>query len=104
MYALESMSYMTAGLADVQKTDDIVVEAAMTKVFAAQAAREVVDHCSAILGIRSIKSEESFHEVFLTKICEGFKFKVPNLTVVLFSYSLTFAPLICGRAALTFCG
>ncbi len=39
MYALEAMCYMTAGIADVQKKDDILLESAMCKIFACQVSR-----------------------------------------------------------------
>ncbi len=54
---------MTAGLADVQAEDDILVESAMTKLLAVRAAREVEEHCRAILGDRAYSEEEPFAQV-----------------------------------------
>ncbi len=50
LYALESAVYMTAGLADVQKTEDIGCEAAITKYFALKCTREIAHTCSTLLG------------------------------------------------------
>ena len=58
LYALESTTYLTSGLADVQKTEDIAVEAAMTRLFALKVAREVFDLSFSIFGSRAFDEDD----------------------------------------------
>ncbi len=53
VYALESMTYLTAGIADVQREPDLYMEANITKYFATQVARQVLDGCVALFGSRA---------------------------------------------------
>lgn len=56
LYALESVTYMTGGLADASPTAGpahIEMEACMTKSFALRAARRIVDGCTKLLGMRA---------------------------------------------------
>ena len=57
LYALESVTYMTAGLADAAGPHAdparVETEACMTKSFALRAARRVVDGCNKLLGMRA---------------------------------------------------
>jgi acyl-CoA dehydrogenase family protein 9 len=53
IYALESMTYLTAGLADVQLDPDIELEACMTKWYAAKTAKYVVHGCASLFGGRA---------------------------------------------------
>jgi len=50
IYALESMVYITAGLADVSEEPDIEIESLMTMRFAVETSDYVVKHCLNILG------------------------------------------------------
>ena len=63
IFALESMTYMTAGLADVQKEEDYGMEANMTKVYAVQAVRSVLDDAMSILGAQSYNTDLPFHQL-----------------------------------------
>lgn len=56
LYALESVTYMTAGLADASPLAgpaQIEMEACMTKSFALRAARKIVDGCTKLFGMRA---------------------------------------------------
>ena len=56
LYALESVTYMTGGLADASPTAGpahIEMEACMTKSFALRAARRIVDGGTKLLGMRA---------------------------------------------------
>ena len=45
LYALESMVYMTAGIADNQTDVDISMESAACKRFAVRSVKIITDHC-----------------------------------------------------------
>ena len=56
LYALESVTYMRAGLADASPLAGpahVEMEACMTKSFALRAARKMVDGCTKLLGMRA---------------------------------------------------
>ena len=56
LYALESATYMTAGLVDASPQAGPALtemEACMTKSFALRAARKIVDGCTRLLGMRA---------------------------------------------------
>ena len=53
LYALESMVYMTAGIADTQVDMDFNLEAAACKRFAVRAIKVVSDNCLSVLGSRA---------------------------------------------------
>jgi len=50
LYALESMVYMTAGLADASEQPDIEVESVLTKQYATETSEYIVNTCLDILG------------------------------------------------------
>jgi len=52
LYALESMVYMTAGIADNQTDVDISMESAACKRFAVRSVKIITDHCLSVLGSR----------------------------------------------------
>ena len=58
VYALESMTYLSAGIADVQSVEDIAVESAMCRLNALKTAKMVVQECFSILGSRSFNEDE----------------------------------------------
>jgi len=62
LYALESMVYMTAGLADVSEEPDIDVESAMTKQFAVETSDYVVKTCLNILGAEASLESSPFQK------------------------------------------
>lgn len=62
LYALESMVYMTAGLADVSQDPDIDVESAMTKQFAVETSDFVVKTCLNILGADATLESSPFQK------------------------------------------
>ena len=58
IFAIESMTYLTSALVDRKKTD-IRVEAAMTKMFASEAAWHIADEAMQILGGRGYETAAS---------------------------------------------
>ena len=54
LYALEAVTYMTAGLADVQLKPDVEVESCMTRLFAIRASREILQNCLRLWGSRAL--------------------------------------------------
>jgi alkylation response protein AidB-like acyl-CoA dehydrogenase len=53
LYALESVSYMTAGLTDASPAADVEMETCMTKAFALRASKMIVEGCTRLLGSRA---------------------------------------------------
>lgn len=51
------------GFADVQKEVDVLVESAMTKLYANEAARLVMRHCCDLHGRLAYLEEEPYHQV-----------------------------------------
>ena len=58
LYALESMVYMTAGIADTQVDMDFNLEAAACKRFAVRAIKVVSDNCLSVLGSRAYLDDD----------------------------------------------
>ena len=57
LYTLESMTYLTAGLADVMLVPDVELEVALTRLYTSKVARQVVEGCLALLGDKAYLSE-----------------------------------------------
>ena len=66
IYALESMLYITSGLADVGSSPDIEVESAIVKQYAAETFAFVTRHCLAILGAKT-NLAGSRHQQFMAE-------------------------------------
>ena len=62
IYALESMLYITSGLADVGINPDIEVESAITKQFAVETFDFVTRHCLNILGAQTNLKDSEYQE------------------------------------------
>lgn len=62
IYALESMLYITSGLADVGKEPDIEVESAIVKQFAVETFDYVTRHCLSILGAQTNLKDSKYQE------------------------------------------
>ncbi|TRY64270.1 hypothetical protein TCAL_00457 [Tigriopus californicus] len=63
LYALEAMSYMVAGLNDVQREVDISMEANMTKVFAMETVDLFMKRSMGIIGQRLYDHDEPFAQI-----------------------------------------
>ena len=66
IYALESMLYLTAGLADVGLKPDIEVESAIVKQFAVETSDFVTRRCLDLLGAQTNLKDSPFQQ-FLTE-------------------------------------
>lgn len=63
LYALEAMTYMVAGLNDVQREVDVSMEANMTKVFAMETADLFMKRSLGIIGQRLYDNGEPFAQI-----------------------------------------
>ena len=54
LYCLESMVFLTAGLADISEYPDIELESAIVKVYAAETSDFIVKTCSSLFGCQSV--------------------------------------------------
>ena len=57
LFALESMTYLTAGLADVMLVPDVELEVALTRLYTMKVAKQVVEGCLALYGAEAYISE-----------------------------------------------
>ena len=64
LYSLESVAYMTAGIADASLDADIEVESVITKEFASETANHIVSECLQLLGAK-VNLESSKYQKYL---------------------------------------
>ena len=64
LYSLESVAYMTAGIADASLDADIEVESVITKEFASEAAEFIITECLQLLGSK-VNLESSKYQKYL---------------------------------------
>ena len=64
LYSLESMVYLTAGLADVSQHPDVEVESVIVKQFAAETSDYIVSGCLGLLGAQ-VNLETSKYQKYL---------------------------------------
>ena len=57
LFTLESMTYLTAGLADVMLVPDVELEVALTRLYTMKVAKEVVEGCLALYGDKAYLAE-----------------------------------------------
>ena len=57
LFALESMTYLTAGLADVMLEPDVELEVALTRLYTMKVAKQVVEGCLALYGDKAYLSD-----------------------------------------------
>ena len=57
LFTLESMTYLTAGLADVMLVPDVELEVALTRLYTMKVAKQVVEGCLALYGDKAYLSE-----------------------------------------------
>jgi acyl-CoA dehydrogenase family protein 9 len=87
-YAMESMSYLTAGTLDSYQYPDCSVEAAMVKVFSSEAGWDCASECLQILG--GLGFTKSYpHERYLrdARICQIFEVLNPPKLALNYLYS-----------------
>ena len=61
LYTLEAMAYMTAGIGDVQTKEELIVESAMTKLYANEAAKFIVENCRTLWGTNAYAEDHPIH-------------------------------------------
>ena len=57
LFTLESMTYLTAGLADVMLVPDVELEVALTRLYTMKVAKQVLEGCLALYGDKAYLSE-----------------------------------------------
>ena len=75
LYALESMVYMTAGIADNQTDVDISMESAACKRFAVRSVKIITDHCLSGF-VTSTLALLQLNHIFKSFVCQRQSFEL----------------------------